>query len=96
MTLRSGAGTMSVTWWRRCVLTGSPASPAPQPRHSAGGHSSRSSGSSTSRIVVPGSPGCSPGRRFPRSRRDLSRGSFFLYALSDDDGRDDVDESLAA
>jgi hypothetical protein len=48
-------------------------------------------GSSTRRIVVPGSPGCLPGRRFPRSRSDRSR--LFLYGLSDEGGRDDVDES---
>ena len=47
------------------------------------------------RIVVPGSPGCFPGRRFPRSRSDRSR-PFFLYGLSDDGGLDDVDESLPA
>jgi hypothetical protein len=46
-------------------------------------------------IVVPGSPGCLPGRRFPRSRSDRSA-PFFLYGLSDDGGRDDVDESLRA
>jgi hypothetical protein len=44
-------------------------------------------------IVVPGSPGCFPGRRFPRSRSDRSR-PFFLYGLSDDGGRDDEAESL--
>jgi hypothetical protein len=52
------------------------------------------SGSSTRLIVDPGSPGCLPGRRFPRSRSD--RSFFFLYGLSDDGGRDDVDESLPA
>ncbi len=46
-------------------------------------------------IVVPGSPGCLPGRRFPRSRSDQSL-LFFLYGLSDDGGRDDVAESLRA
>ena len=44
-------------------------------------------------MVVPGSPGCFPGRRFPRSRSDRSRG-FFRYGLSDDGGRDDIEESL--
>ena len=44
-------------------------------------------------IVVPGSPGCFPGRRFPRSRNDRSL-AFFLYGLSDDGGRDDEAESL--
>jgi hypothetical protein len=44
--------------------------------------------------VAPGSPGCLPGRRFPRSRSDRSRG--FLYGLSDDGGRDEVDESIPA
>ena len=39
-----------------------------------------------------------PGRRFPFSRSDRSRGFFlsFLYGLSDDGGLDDVDESLAS
>ena len=46
-------------------------------------------------IVVPGSPGCFPGRRFPRSRSDRSRG-FFSYGLSDDGGFDDVEESRRA
>ena len=54
-----------------------------------------SSGSSTRLIVIPGSPGCFPGRRFPRSRSDRSL-PFFLYGLSEDGGRDDVDESLRA
>ena len=46
-------------------------------------------------IVVPGSPGCLPGRRLPRSRSDRSA-PFFLYGLSDDGGCDEVDESLRA
>ena len=46
-------------------------------------------------IVVPGPPGCLPGRRLPRSRNDRSA-PFFLYGLSEDGGRDDVDESFAA
>jgi hypothetical protein len=46
-------------------------------------------------FIVPGSPGCLPGRRFPRSRKDRSA-PFFLYGLSDDGGRDDVDESFPA
>ena len=45
--------------------------------------------------MAPGSPGCLPGRRFPRYRSDRSRG-FFLYGLSDDGGRDDTDESIPA
>ena len=72
----------------------SPARPAPHPRHADGGHETVSSGSSTRCIVVPGSPGCLPGRRFPRSRSD--RSAPFLYGLSDDGGRDDVDESRRA
>ncbi len=77
-----------------CASNGAPATPAPHPQHAAGGNSSLSSGSSTRFIVVPGSPGCLPGRRFPRSRSD--RSAPFLYGLSDDGGRDDVDESLRA
>jgi len=46
-------------------------------------------------IVIPGPPGCLPGRRFPRSRSDRSL-SFFLYGLSEEGGRDDVEESLRA
>ena len=42
-----------------------------------------SSGSSTRLIVIPGSPGCLPGRRFPRSRSDLSL-PFSLYGLSEE------------
>ena len=41
-------------------------------QHTAGGQSTVSSGSSTRFIVIPGSPGCFPGRRFPRSRSDRS------------------------
>ena len=41
-------------------------------------------------IVAPGLPGCLPGRRFPRSRSDRSA-PFFLYGLSDEGGRDDVE-----
>ncbi len=84
---------MSVTWWRRCAVTGVQARPAPHPQHATGGNSNLSSGSSTRFIVVPGSPGCLPGRRFPRARKDRSA-PFLLYGLSDDGGRDDVDESL--
>ena len=43
-------------------------------------------------MAVPGPPGCLPGRRFPRSRSDRSRG-FFLYGLSDDGGREEFEES---
>jgi hypothetical protein len=68
------------------------ARPVPHPRHTAGGHQILSSGSSVSFIVVPGTPGCLPGRRLPRSRSDRSR-LFNLYGLSDDGGRDDTDES---
>ena len=93
VTFGAGVGSMSVTWWRRCAATGSPPSPAPQLRHATGGNNNLWSGSSTRRIVVPGSPGCLPGRRFPRSRSDRSL-LFFLYGLSDDGGRDDVDDSL--
>ena len=69
----------------------------PRPAAPAAGraNSSRSSGLSMSFIVVPGSPGCLPGRRFPRSRSDRSRG-LFLYGLSDDGGRDEFDESRPA
>jgi hypothetical protein len=42
---------------------------------------------------VPGSPGCFPGRRFPRSRSDRSLG-FFACGLSEDGGLDEFDESL--
>jgi len=54
-----------------------------------------SAGSSTRLIVDPGSPGCFPGRRCPRSRSDQSL-LFFLYGLSEDGGLDDIDESLPA
>ena len=55
-----------------CAATGSPARPAPHPQHAAGGQKILSSGSSMRFIVVPGSPGCLPGRRLPRSRSDRS------------------------
>jgi hypothetical protein len=64
--------------------------------HSAGGYQYLYFGLSTSLIVVPGSPGCLPGARFPFSRSDRSRGGFFLYGLSDDEGFDDVPEFFAA
>jgi len=76
-------------------MTGASARSVPHSRHVAGGYQNRRCGSSTRRIVVPGSPGCFPGRRFPRSRSDRSRGCF-LYGLSDDGGRDDVDGSWPA
>ena len=46
-------------------------------------------------IVIPGSPGCFPGRRFPRSRSDRFA-PFFLSGLSEEGGREDVEESLPA
>ena len=95
VTSGGGAGLMSVTWWRRCAKISCPDRSAPHPRHSAGGYQNRCAGSSTRRIVVPGSPGCFPGARFPFSRSDRSRG-FFLYGLSDDGGFDDVEESFPA
>jgi hypothetical protein len=96
VTSGSGAGRISVTWWRRCAKASSPARPVPHARHSAGGYQNRYSGLSTRLIVLPGSPGCLPGARLPRSRSDRSRGSFFLYGLSDDGGFDDVEESFPA
>ena len=86
---------MPVTWWRRCATTGAPARSAPHPRQASGGQGIVSSGSSTRFMVDPGSPGCLPGCRFPRSRSDRSR-PFFLYGLSEDGGLDDVEESLPA
>ena len=85
-----------MTWWRRCAKTSSPARAVPHPAHSAGGYQNRYFGLSTSFIVVPGSPGCFPGRRFPFSRSDRSRDGFFPYGLSDDGGLDDVEESFPA
>jgi hypothetical protein len=41
------------------------------------------------------SKGCFPGRRFPRSRSDRSRGSFW-YGLSDDGALEEFRESLPA
>ena len=95
VTSGSGAGKMSVTWWRRCAQTGSPSSPVPQPAHSAGGYQNRCFGLSTSFIVDPGSPGCFPGDRLPFSRSDRSRGGFFRNGLSEEGGFDDVPESFA-
>src|SRR5437660_4896245 len=45
-------------------------------------------------IADPGSPGCFPGRRFPRSRSE--RSGLFLYGLSEDGGLDEVDEYFPA
>ena len=59
---------------RRHRLAGQ-ARPAPAARRRR--EPNRSSGSSTSFIVVPGSPGCLPGRRLPRSRSDRSRASSY-------------------
>ena len=61
-------------------MTGASARPVPHSRHDHGGNHSRRSGSSASLIVVPGSPGCLTGRRFPRSRSDRSRG-FLIRAV---------------
>src|SRR5580693_1182538 len=48
-------------------------------------------------IVTPGSPGCLPGHRFPRSRSDRSVLLFsFLCGPSEEGGREDVDESWRA
>jgi hypothetical protein len=52
-------------------------------------------GGALTAATFPGSPGCLPGRRLARSRSDRSL-PFFLYGLSDDEGRDEVDESLPA
>ena len=48
--------------------TGAPASPAPQPPHTAGACTRTRSGSATCRNVAPGAPSCPPGRR-PDDRR---------------------------
>jgi hypothetical protein len=40
-TTGGGAGPKSVTWWRRCAMTGAPARPVPHSRHDAGGNHDR-------------------------------------------------------
>ena len=45
--------------------------------------------------VLDCAPGCLPGLRPDLPRSDLSFG-FFLYGLSEDGGRDDVEESFAS
>ena len=92
----SGAGMMSVTWWRRCANTSAPSRPVPHPAHSAGGYQYRYFGLSTrlhrgarlARLLAR--------RPFPLlPQRPVPRG-FFLYGLSDDGGLDDVDESRSS
>ena len=94
VTLGAGAGSMSVTWWRRCARPARPPGPrAPAAR-------GRREEQPLVRVIDqphrrPRLARLLPGRRFPRSREDLSR-PCFLYGLSDDGGRDDMDESLRA
>lgn len=75
------------------AVTGASARSAQQQAHAAGQHSTRSSGSGDRRSVDDCAPGCLPGLRADRRRSDRSFG-FFLYGLSDEGGRDDVEESL--
>ena len=93
VTTGGGGGSTSVTWWRRCAVTGAPARPCPHPRTPPAGTQNRSSGSSTSFIVVPGSPGCFPGGACPAPAA-TGPAPFFLYGLSDEGGFEEVEESL--
>ena len=85
-------GGMSWTW-RRTTPTGSPPRAAPQPRQQTGRCSTTSSGSSTSASVLPGEPGCLPGRR-PEPRRPGSRGG--TCGPSAEGGREEFRELRAS
>ena len=58
-----------------------PGQAPPHLQHAVGGQENLSPGSSTRLIVVPGWPGCCPGRRLPRSRKDRSAPFFLIRAI---------------
>jgi hypothetical protein len=71
--------------------TGARRSDPPHPSQAPGRYTMTLSGSATCRSVKPASPGCLPGKRSDRSRRDRGGG---LPGPSADGGFDDVRESL--
>ena len=93
VTFGGGGGAMSNTWSRWTPVTPAPARSAPHSEHAPGAHTIVTSGSATCCSVDDCAPGCLPGGRLPRSRRERSRG-LFAYGLSDDGGRDEFDESF--
>ena len=93
ITFGGGGGDASSTCRFCTPLTSAPARSAPQQPHATGPHSAISPGSADCLKVEDGAPGCLPGARPDRPRKDRSL-LFFLYGLSEDGGFDDVEESL--
>jgi hypothetical protein len=84
---------MPDTWSRWTPVTPAPARSAPHSEHAPGAHAIVASGPATCCSVEDRAPGCLPGGRWPRSRRERSRG-LFAYGRSDDGGRDESGESF--
>src|ERR1035441_5772615 len=93
ITSGGGGGDASNTCRFCTPVTSAPARSAPQQPHATGPHSAISPGSADCFKVEDGAPGCLPGARPDRPRKDRSL-LFFLYGLSEDGGFDDVEESL--
>ena len=90
---RGGADGASNTWCGRSSNTSASARSAPQPQQAAGSWHTVSSGSSTSRSVLPGAPSCLP-RRLPEDVREDRFGAGLANGGSDDGGLDEFEESL--
>jgi len=93
ITFGGGGGDASTTCRFCTPVTSASARSAPQHPHAAGAHTTVSPGSADCFSVEDGAPGCLPGLRPDRPRKDRSR-VFFLYGLSEDGGFEDVEESL--
>src|ERR1022692_399275 len=90
-----GGGAGASNTCRFCTpTTSAPARSAPQQPHAAGAQITVSAGSADCFSVEDCAPGCLPGARPDRPRKDRSL-AFFVYGLSEDGGLEDAEESLA-
>ena len=85
----AGCG-MSKTWRRSTRTTGASVISAPHPPHATGSCLTLRVGHAIWRSVVPGCPGCPPGRRPDLLRRDFGAG--LANGESDDGGREEFFE----